>query len=121
MTLIINGTDFSSYIQQKVDIVESPRRVEGGNGGTSIDFDEIYDEGVTKYDASFRLKPMPASMIRVLLAAVEQVPCDVIYTSMLTDTTRAIEARVSIGTISYLTTAQGERIYGESSITITER
>lgn len=121
MTLIINGVDFSNYIQQTVDIVEAPRRVEGSNGGTSVDFEEIYDEGVTKYDASFKLKPMPASMIRVLLAAVEEVPSDVMYTSMLSDTPRLIEARVSIDTISYLTTARGERIYGESAITITER
>lgn len=121
MTLIINSVDYSAYIQQTVGISETPRRVEGKNGGMSIDFDEIYDEGVTKYDAQFSLMPLPASMMRQLLEAAESVPSDVQYTSVLLDTERAIEARVSIATLNYLTTARGERIYGESVITITER
>ena len=43
MTLIINGTDFSTYIQQETDISETMRKIVGPAQDTAVDGTDILD------------------------------------------------------------------------------
>lgn len=121
MTLIIDGVDFSDFIQQKTDIVERPRYIDGKGIGTAINGNAIFDRIATKYDVSFLLKPMPAENIREIIRACEANESEVQYTSVLFDTERSIKAQLSISAVRYLTESNGNRIYGECSIVVSEK
>lgn len=121
MIVIINGVDYSAYIQQKTDVTETPRRISGANAGTALDGTYIEDYVTTKYDPSFRAKPMPASMIASLLAACENEYVTIRYTSGRADGTRTIVAVPTASTIQFLTAYADSRIYGGLTLSFTEK
>ena len=122
MTLIINGVDYSTYIQQKTDITETPRRISGNNTGTALDGTYIEDYVTTKYDPSFRAKPMPADKIAALLAACENEYVSIRYSSGRANGVRSIQAVPTASTIQFLTTyAETQAIYGGLVLSFTEK
>lgn len=121
MTVIINGVDVSAYIQQKTDIYEAPRRITGPNAGTAIDGTYIEDYVTTKYDPSFRAKPMPAEMIAQLLEACERDYVVIKYESGRMNGLRTIQAVPSASTIQYLTEYDITKIYGGLALSFVEK
>lgn len=122
MILRINGTDYSSYIQQKTDITETPRRITGTAGFTALSGRINEDYIITKYDPSFRLKPLPREKVAALIAEFENPYVSVFYTSVFVETgVRRIQAVPTASTIKYLCDYAGGRVYGDVVISFTER
>lgn len=122
MTFTMNGIDFSAYIQRKIDITETPRRITGPHSGTALDGSYIEDYITTKYDVSVRTKPLPDAMISALLAEFEGAYVTLVYTSFLTlGDVRRIQAVPTASTLRFLTEYAEGRIYGDLVLSFTER
>lgn len=120
MTLIINGVDFSSYIQQKTDIREEMRRIVGPAQDTAVDGTEILDLVKIKWDPSFRLKPLLKGDMQTLLAIMQLEKVTVQYTSVVSNTIRSIEAEPASISVQYATTWNGEDVYADTPISFRE-
>lgn len=121
MTLKINYIDFSAYIQQETDIVETMRKVTGPAQGDALDGTTIPDLIKVKWDPSFRLKPLPQSMMAQLIPLMEEETVTISYTSVkLGSVLREIEAMPVSMSIQYATTFNGERIYADTPISFEE-
>lgn len=122
MTLIINGQDFSNYIQQETDISETMRKVTGPAQDTAVDGTDILDLLKVKWDPSFRLKPMPQAQMTQLIAMMEMEQVTVTYTSVVSGTVRSnIDMQPMSITVQYaMTTANGVRIYADTPISFQE-
>lgn len=121
MTLKINYIDFSAYIQQETDIVETMRKVTGPAQGNALDGTTIPDLIKVKWDPSFRLKPLPQSMMAQLIPLMEEETVTISYTSVkLGSVLREIEAMPVSMSIQYATTSNGERIYADTPISFEE-
>lgn len=120
MTLIINGQDFSAYIQQKTDITETMRRIVGPAQDTAVDGTEILDLVKIKWDPAFRLKPLPKSMMQQLLAMMELEQVTIQYESVVQNTLREIEAEPVSITVQYAMDWNGEEIYADTPISFME-
>lgn len=121
MTLKINYIDFSAYIQQETDIVETMRKVTGPAQGNALDGTTIPDLIKVKWDPSFRLKPLPQSMMAQLIPLMESETVTISYTSVkLGSVLREIEAMPVSMSIQYATTFNGERIYADTPISFEE-
>lgn len=122
MTLIINGQDFSNYIQQETDISETMRKVVGPAQDTAVDGTDILDLLRVKWDPSFRLKPMPQAQMAQLIAMMEMEQVTVTYTSVVSGTVRSnIDMQPMSMTVQYaMTTANGVRIYADTPISFQE-
>lgn len=122
MTLIINGQDFSNYIQQETDISETMRKVVGPAQDTAVDGTDILDLLRVKWDPSFRLKPMPQAQMAQLIAMMEMEQVTVTYTSVVSGTVRSnIDMQPMSITVQYaMTTANGVRIYADTPISFQE-
>ena len=122
MTLIINGQDFSNYIQQETDISETMRKVVGPAQDTAVDGTDILDLLRVKWDPSFRLKPMPQAQMAQLIAMMEMEQVTVTYTSVVSGTLRSnIDMQPISMTVQYaMTTANGVRIYADTPISFQE-
>lgn len=122
MTLIINGQDFSNYIQQETDISETMRKIVGPAQDTAVDGTDILDLLKVKWDPSFRLKPMPQAQMAQLIAMMEMEQVTVTYTSVVSGTVRSnIDMQPMSMTVQYaMTTANGVRIYADTPISFQE-
>lgn len=122
MTLIINGQDFSNYIQQETDISETMRKVVGPAQDTAVDGTDILDLLKVKWDPSFRLKPMPQAQMAQLIAMMEMEQVTVTYTSVVSGTVRSnIDMQPMSMTVQYaMTAANGARIYADTPISFQE-
>lgn len=121
MTLKINYIDFSAYIQQETDIIETMRKVTGPAQGNALDGTTIPDLIKVKWDPSFRLKPLPQSMMAQLIPLMEEETVTISYTSVkLGSVLREIEAMPVSMSIQYATTVNGERIYADTPISFEE-
>lgn len=121
MTLKINYIDFSAYIQQETDIIETMRKVVGPAQGDALDGTTIPDLIKVKWDPSFRLKPLPQSMMAQLIPLMEEETVTISYTSVkLGLELREIEAMPLSMSIQYATTFNGERIYADTPISFEE-
>lgn len=122
MTLIINGQDFSNYIQQETDISETMRKVVGPAQDTAVDGTDILDLLRVKWDPSFRLKPMPQAQMAQLIAMMEMEQVTVTYTSVVSGTVRSnIDMQPMSITVQYaMTTDNGVRIYADTPISFQE-
>ena len=122
MIFRINNKDFSAYIQQKVDVIETPRRIVGDNAFTALDGTYNEDYVTTKYDISVRLKPLPAGIVASILEELQLPYVTVIYTSVWApDGARRIRAVPTASTVRFLTEYAGGRIYGDVVMGFTER
>lgn len=117
-TLIIDGTDYSNYIQQNVDVNETPIYVNGENAGNSKAATAIWDRKGVRYSNSFLLKPLPRSKFDALRKATIANSVTVRVTTSRADAPISIEAQITMTAYSYATTHSGERIYTGASITI---
>lgn len=121
MTLKINYIDFSEYIQQETDIIETMRKVVGPAQGDALDGTTIPDLIKVKWDPAFRLKPLPQSMMAQLIPLMESETVTISYTSVkLGSVLREIEAMPVSMSIQYATTFNGERIYADTPISFEE-
>ena len=120
MTLIINGQDFSAYIQQKTDITETMRRIVGPAQDTAVDGTEILDLVKIKWDPAFRLNPLPKSMMQKLIAMMEQEQVTIKYESVVQNTLRTIDAEPVSITVQFATYWNGEEIYADTPISFME-
>lgn len=122
MTLIINGQDFSNYIQQETDISETMRKIVGPAQDTAVDGTDILDLLKVKWDPSFRLKPMPQAQMAQLIAMMEMEQVTVTYTSVVSGIVRSnIDMQPMSMTVQYaMTTANGVRIYADTPISFQE-
>ena len=121
MILKINGTDYSEYIQHKVDIVETPRYIDGVNAGVSINGTAIYDRVATKYDLQVSLKPMPQDKVNQIIQLMESESVRVEYTSFLSGTTRTVVMHPISSEVHFLTVDNGRRIYGQTTLSFEEK
>lgn len=84
------------------------------------DGSQTWDYVTTKFDPSFSLKPIRRERIRELLMALTQsVPVLIEYTGIKGET--QVFARPTPSTVEFLTNWNGERIYGNATITFEER
>lgn len=122
MTLIINGTDFSNYIQQETDISETMRKIVGPAQDTAVDGTDILDLLKVKWDPSFLLKPMPQEQMAQLIAMMELEKVTLTYTSVVSGELRQnIDMQPLSMTVKYaMTTAKGVRIYADTPISFQE-
>lgn len=120
MTLIINGQDFSAYIQQKTDITETMRRIVGPAQDTAVDGTEILDLVKIKWDPAFRLKPLPKANMMQLIAMMEQEKVTIQYDSVVQNTLRTIDAEPVSITVQYATDWNGQEIYADTPISFME-
>ena len=120
MTLIINGQDFSAYIQQKTDITETMRRIVGPAQDTAVDVTDILDLIKIKWDPSFRLKPLLKSDMQTLLTMMQMEKVTLQYTSVVSNTLREIDAEPVSISVQYATTWNGEDVYADTPISFRE-
>lgn len=122
MTLIINGTDFSNYIQQETDISETMRKIVGPAQDTAVDGTDILDLLKVKWDPSFLLKPMPQAQMAQLISMMELEKVTLTYTSVVSGELRQdIDMQPLSMTVKYaMTTANGVRIYADTPISFQE-
>ena len=122
-TLIINGVDFSSYIQQETDIKEQMVKVIGPAQDVGIDGTTIPDLVKIKWNPSFRLKPMARSEMDTLINLMQLETVTLQYTSIRavgTNALRTITAMPVSMQVQYATTKGNYRIYADTPISFEE-
>lgn len=117
-TLIINGTDFSDYIQQKANVNEEPIYTDGSAGGETLADSVVRDRLGIRFRNSFALKPLPQSLFYSLLSASAANSVTVTLTTSRAASPKTIDAQITISSYSYATTAFGERIYTGANIVV---
>lgn len=117
-TLIINGTDFSDYIQQKVNVTEEPIYSDGSASGETLADSVVRDRLGIRFRNSFALKPLPQSLFYSLLSASAANSVTVTLTTSRAASPKTIDAQITISSYSYATTAFGERIYTGANIVV---
>lgn len=120
-TLIIDGTDFSDYIQQMSQVGISPIYTNGANVGETDSGIQIFDRARVRYALSFALKPLPQSLFQTLIAACEANSVPVVATTPRYAVNQSFVAQISLSSFSYATNSQGERIYSGATIEINPR
>lgn len=122
ITLIINNTDYSAYIQQTQDITETLRKIYGKAHGYAVDGTTIPNLIAKKWDPSFMLKPLPQSMAEQLIDLMEMETVTLQYTSVKHgEELREITALPLSMTVNYATYARGERVYQPTVISFEEQ
>lgn len=121
-TLIIDGTDYSAYIQQETDISEQMEKLVGGTEGDAVDGTTIPDLIRVKWHPSFLLMPMPKSQMQPLIALMEAETVNLEYTSIHTvgNATRLITAMPVAMSVKYATRFNSEYIYDATPISFRE-
>lgn len=121
-TLIIDGVDFSDYIQQETDITETMSKVIGEAQADAVDGTTIPDLIKIKWDPSFLLAPMPKSKMQTLIALMEKESVALEYTSVKTTdmATRSITAIPTAIQVKFATRWNGEHIYDATPISFEE-
>lgn len=110
--LFANNINLTTLIQQTVDVVETPRKIYGNNGGMSTSGLEFEDLITTKYDPSFRLKPLPVSDLQTVINLMENATVTLRYTSAKAGgALRSITAAPLGVTAHYATDSYGRMIY----------
>lgn len=120
-TLIINGIDFSSYVQWQVDRLEQVRKVNGPNTLTDIDGNEYPDLVAVKIDPGFLLRPLPKSMLQVLHQVMALKTCSIVYTSFVGNDTRATTVIPQDFLLKFACQAWNGEIYEGTAITFKEQ
>lgn len=118
--LHINGVDYTSMIQQTVDITENVRKVYGPNGDITIDGVEHPDLLAVKIDPSFRLKPLSRADYNTMANLMSQATVTLEYTSFKSFGLRTITAMPDEMTATYATDAWNGRIYTGNVISFRE-
>lgn len=116
----IDGVDFSDYIN-KSGIIETPRRVTGPNGGTTLDGTHIEDLLTIKYDVEFIIKPLRPEQMKVLISALSKQYVALTYTSGARNADVTIAAVPSPSSIELLTYYAGRSVYGNATVEFMER
>lgn len=119
-TLTINAVDFSDYIQQETDIAETMEKIVGPAQGTAVDGTTIPDLVKVKWHPSFLLKPMPKSQMQTLIAIMQQETVDLVYTSVVNNTTRNITAIPTSMKVKFATRNGADYIYDATPISFEE-
>ena len=119
-TLTITAVDFSDYIQQETDIAETMEKIVGPAQGTAVDGTTIPDLVKVKWHPSFLLKPMPKSKMQTLLAVMQQETVDLVYTSVVNNTTRNITAIPTSMKVKFATRNGADYIYDATPISFEE-
>lgn len=119
-TLTINAVDFSGYIQQETDIAETMEKIVGPAQGTAVDGTTIPDLVKVKWHPSFLLQPMPKSKMQTLLAVMQQETVDLVYTSVVNNTTRNITAIPTSMKVKFATRNGTDYIYDATPISFEE-
>lgn len=116
-TLIIDGVDFSDYIQQKVNVTEEPIYSDGAAVGETLADSVVRDRLGIRFRNSFSLKPLPQSKFFSLLKASAANSVTVTLTTSRSASPITIDAQITLSQYSYATTA-GERVYSGANIII---
>lgn len=110
--LYADNYNLTPLIQQTIDVVENMRKEYGNNGGmstTGVQFDDLI---VTKYDPSFRLKPLPADQYQIVMGIMSKASVTLRYTSVITGgALRGITAAPLELRAHYVLDSYGRRIY----------
>lgn len=120
-TLIINGEDFSDYIQQETDISEKMTKVIGPAQAEAVDGTTIPDLVKVKWNPSFLLMPMPKSKMQTLLSMMQRETVELEYTSVVYNTIlRSITAMPVSMTVKFATRYGTQYIYEPTPISFEE-
>ena len=119
-TLRINNTDFSAYIQQETDIKETMTKVIGPAQADAVDGTTIPDLVKVKWNPSFLLRPMPKSQMQNLISMMQQETVDLVYTSIVNNTTRNITAMPVSMSVKFATRNGSDYIYDATPISFEE-
>lgn len=120
-TLIIDGVDFSSYVQWQVDRLETTRKVYGPNNLIDIDGKEYPDLIANKIDPGFLLKPLPKSMLQTLYTIMRHDVVTMTHTTFSANDTRTIEAIPQDMQLKYACQAWNGDVYEGTAITFKEQ
>ena len=119
-TLVINGEDFSGYIQQRTDIKEQMVRITGSAQGVAVDGTTIADLVKIKWNPSFLLQPMPKAKLQRLIDMMQLETVELEYTSVASDELRQIQAVPVSMTVNFATMSYGRYIYDATPISFEE-
>lgn len=118
--LLVNGVDFSNWIQQETDISEQMVKVVGNAQDTAVDGTTIPDLIKIKWNPSFRLKPLPQATMETLLNLMQRETVTLQYTSVVSGTLRRITAMPVSIKVQYATKKGNDRIYADTPISFEE-
>ena len=120
-TLIINGVDYSDYIQHFVGVDETPIYTDGVNTGETDSGIQIFDRARVRYGATRALRPLPQSMFEALVSAcgLNSVPVTITLGRYAND--QSFMAQIAVSGYSYSLTQDGTRIYSGATISINPR
>ena len=119
-TLIIDAEDFSDYIQQETDITETMTKVIGPAQAEAVDGTTIPDLVRVKWNPSFLLMPMPKTKMQNLIAMMQLETVDLVYTSVVNNTTRNITAMPVSMKVKFATRYGTQYIYEPTPISFEE-
>lgn len=119
-TLIIDAEDFSDYIQQETDITEVMTKVIGPAQAEAVDGTTIPDLVRVKWNPSFLLMPMPKTKMQNLIAMMQRETVDLVYTSVVNNTTRNITAMPVSMRVKFATRYGTQYIYEPTPISFEE-
>ena len=119
-TLIIDAVDFSDYIQQETDITETMTKVIGPAQAEAVDGTTIPDLVRVKWNPSFLLMPMPKTKMQNLIAMMQRETVDLVYTSVVNNTTRNITAMPVSMKVKFATRYGTQYIYEPTPISFEE-
>lgn len=119
MIFNINGVDYSTYINKRTNIVETPRYIDGVNTGTSINGTAIYDRVATKYDVSFQLNPLTDTQMNTIATLLENETVTLEYSSF--KGTRTITAQPKMSSVKFFKDNGTNKIYAEVEMTFEEK
>lgn len=110
--LYADNYNLTPLIQQTTDVVENMRKEYGNNGGMSTTGVQFEDLIVTKYDPSFRLKPLPRDQYNIVMSIMAKASVTLRYTSVLMNgSLRGITAAPLELRAHYVMDSYGNRIY----------
>lgn len=118
MKLILDTLDISEYVNQKIDIAETPTYVDGLNLGTAKTGVPIFNRIHTRYSLSIPLKPLPQSVYSQIISKCELNEMSVEYTSARAVDTIGAVAQCSLSQWKYATEWAGQRIYHGCTLTV---
>lgn len=119
-TFILNGIDFSEYVQWQVDRLEKTRKVYGPNNLIDIDGTEYPDLIANKIDPGFLLKPLPKSMLQSLYQIMQLPTVTITYTSFSSSSDVTATVIPQDFQLRYACEAWNGDVYQGSAITFKE-
>ena len=119
MPLEVNGVDWSSYIAT-YGYAETPRKVEGQNGGVMLDGTTRWDILAIKYDLVVPLMPLTMDAISIMLTSCVSGSVPVRYKSASSNSMVTRQMRPDFSAITLALKSPIQEYFSGMYVTFTE-